>query len=142
MENTSTSSVQIKNGFTIIELVVVIAIIAVLAGIVLTNVTQYAKKGKDAAIKGQMSQIRTAATDFSYTAGTYSGMCPGTGVTACDKTESNIANLGGLFNKSNFGSTFYCISFYLSDHTNKWCVDNTGYAGSSDDCDSSPYSCQ
>ena len=38
-----------QKGFTIIELIVVIAIIAILAAIVMVNVTQYINKGKDAA---------------------------------------------------------------------------------------------
>ena len=46
---------QKSKGFTIIELLVVIAIIAVLAAIVLVNVTQYINKGKDAAIKGNLT---------------------------------------------------------------------------------------
>ena len=38
-----------SKGFTIIELLVVVAIIAVLTGIVLVNVTSYITKGRDAA---------------------------------------------------------------------------------------------
>ena len=45
---------HISKGFTIIELIVVIAIIAVLAGIVLVNVTQYINKSKDASIEADM----------------------------------------------------------------------------------------
>ena len=37
-----------QKGFTIIELIVVIAIIAVLAAIVMVNVTKYIAQGKDA----------------------------------------------------------------------------------------------
>ena len=47
-----------SKGFTIIELIVVIAIIAVLATIVLVNVTQYINRGKDAAIKGNLSSYK------------------------------------------------------------------------------------
>jgi type IV pilus assembly protein PilA len=53
-----------KKGFTIIELIVVIVIIAILSVIVTASVVQYIKKGKDAAIKEQISQIKIAATDF------------------------------------------------------------------------------
>jgi len=48
-----------QKGFTIIELIVVIAIIAVLASIVLVNVTTYLNKGKDAAGKEAMHTLQT-----------------------------------------------------------------------------------
>ena len=48
-----------SKGFTIIELLVVVAIIAVLAAIVLVNVTGYINQGKNAAIKGNMASMLT-----------------------------------------------------------------------------------
>ena len=53
---------KFSKGFTIIELIVVIAIIAVLAGIVLVNVTSYINKGKDAAVIANMRTIQIEAT--------------------------------------------------------------------------------
>ncbi len=53
-----------KKGFTIIELIVVIAIIAVLAAIVLVNVTQYINKSKNAAIKANLSGLITSGTIY------------------------------------------------------------------------------
>ena len=68
-----------SKGFTIIELIVVIAIIAVLAGIVLVNVMQYIGKSKDATIKEEASQLQTAANvwlnDPNNTAGDFSHVC-------------------------------------------------------------------
>ena len=58
---------QKQKGFTIIELIVVIAIIAVLAAIVLVNVTSYINKGKDAAIQGDMASMLTNAADYMNT---------------------------------------------------------------------------
>ena len=122
-----------QQGFTIIELIVVIAIIAVLAGIVISNVVQYEKRGKDAAIKAQISEIRTAGTDFFSNNGNYTNMCAsGTG---CYNVLSNITGLGGsLVSHPYIGSNSYCIDFYLSDGATKWCVDNTDYEGSTDNC--------
>jgi prepilin-type N-terminal cleavage/methylation domain-containing protein len=129
-------------GFTIIELIVVIAIIAILATIVLSNVTQYVGKGKDAAIKEQASQMITAAADYFANNGTYTGMCA-VG-TKCGQIEANISNLGGTFNTPNIKSdgSAYCMDFVLSDGTSKWCVDNTGYAGTQDSCSFLHFSCQ
>lgn len=62
-----------SKGFTIIELLVVVAIIAVLAAIVLVNVTGYINQGKNAAIKGNMSSMLTNGAVFYDTNGNYGG---------------------------------------------------------------------
>jgi len=129
-----------EKGFTIIELIVVISIIAVLSSIVLTNVVSYIGKGDDAAIKQQVAQIRIAASNFFNDHGTYTGMC-GVG-TECYTAKSNIENLKGSLSSINTVGNTFCISFALSDGNNQWCVDNTGYVGlTSAVCSDSPYSC-
>jgi type IV pilus assembly protein PilE len=50
---------QTSKGFTIIELLVVVAIIAVLTAIVLVNVTQYIGRGRDAAAQGNLATMLT-----------------------------------------------------------------------------------
>ena len=50
-----------SKGFTIIELIVVIAIIAILASIVLINVSSYINKAKDASVKEAMHTLQTDA---------------------------------------------------------------------------------
>jgi len=58
-----------NRGFTIIELIVVIAIIAVLAGIVLVNVQTYVHKSQVAAVKADMAQFATLAIQWTETYG-------------------------------------------------------------------------
>ena len=133
------NSMKSQKGFTIIELIVVIAIIAVLSSIVLANVTKYTGKGRDAAIKGQISEIRTAATDFFISNGTYTGMCSSG---PCYNAKNNIANLGGLLgNNQVYGAIAYCMDFKLSDKVTLWCVDSSGYVGPQDSCGTYPNSC-
>ena len=48
-------------GFTIIELIVVIAIVAVLAGIVMTSVAVYIGRAKDNAVKANVTQLAKKA---------------------------------------------------------------------------------
>ena len=68
-----------SKGFTIIELLVVVAIIAVLTGIVLVNVTQYINRGKDSSVQGNLSSILVNAAIFydnpALGNGTYTGLC-------------------------------------------------------------------
>ena len=47
-----------KKGFTIIELIVVIAIIAILASVVMINVTPYINKAKDTAISEELHSVQ------------------------------------------------------------------------------------
>ena len=55
---------KIQKGFTIIELIVVIAIIAILAAIVLVNVTQYIAKAKTSAVQANLSTIETSMAAY------------------------------------------------------------------------------
>lgn len=56
-------------GFTIIEMIVVIAVIGVVASIVFVNVVQYLEKGKIAATKGSIAQIVKAMALYKFQCG-------------------------------------------------------------------------
>lgn len=64
-----------KKGFTIIELIVVVAIIGVLAAIITTNVMQFIAKAKNAAIQTDMDSLFPAAAVFYESNGTYENFC-------------------------------------------------------------------
>ncbi|MCX6753850.1 MAG: type II secretion system protein [Candidatus Nomurabacteria bacterium] len=66
-----------NKGFTLIELLVVIAIIGILASVVLASLSSARNKGKDAAVKSQLSSMRAQAEIFYSTAETYVGICTG-----------------------------------------------------------------
>jgi len=53
-----------SRGFTLIEMIVVIAIIAVLSGIILFTITQYISKGKDSNIAANMNILIPAGEVF------------------------------------------------------------------------------
>ncbi len=68
-------TIKKSKGFTIIELLVVVAIIAVLAAIVLFNVTAFITKGKVAAGKGNLAGLQIdGAVDYEAV-GNYDGFC-------------------------------------------------------------------
>jgi prepilin-type N-terminal cleavage/methylation domain-containing protein len=63
---------RIKRGFTLLELMIVIAIIAVLTSIVVPSAPRMIKKARDAKVKEQVSALRTAlSVYFGANTGTY-----------------------------------------------------------------------
>jgi prepilin-type N-terminal cleavage/methylation domain-containing protein len=64
-----------NKGFTLIELLVVIAIIGILASVVLASLSSARDKGKDAAVKSQLSSMRAQAEIFYSVGETYATIC-------------------------------------------------------------------
>jgi prepilin-type N-terminal cleavage/methylation domain-containing protein len=130
-----------QKGFTIIELIVVIAIIAVLAAIVLVNVTQYIAKSRDAAIKGNMATIATNAAVWfdNQTTATFAGFTSDpTYITPAAAMTSAGATL--IAPQTTATGSAFCVEAVLND-TTTWCVDSTGYKGATADCDSATADC-
>lgn len=132
-----------QKGFTIIELIVVIAIIAVLAAIVLVNVTQYIAKGKDASIKGNMSSMATIAASF-YDNNSSNFLANGNlaanpafaaGITAIVGANGNNTVTPVVINNS------WCVVSVLNAGGH-WCVDATGYKGNAAACNATTAVCQ
>ena len=61
LNNIKTKFKNRKKGFSLIEMVVVIAIMAILALIMVPNLTAYIQKGDDAQIKANIKNVHTAA---------------------------------------------------------------------------------
>ena len=120
-----------QKGFTIIELIVVIAIIAVLAAIVLVNVVGYINKGKDAAIKANLSSLMVDAADIfnnysSYNSASNSAttVCGASGPwTAINKA---VINAGGNGNCQSSETAWCASSPMKTNSANYFCVDSTG----------------
>ncbi len=64
-----------RRGFTLIELIVVIAIIAVLSGVILFSVTHYIAKGKDSNISGNLAILITAGEAYYNISNNYGDFC-------------------------------------------------------------------
>ncbi len=138
MKNIVKKLVGGKKGFTIIELIIVIAIIAVLAAMVLINVTQYITKGRDAAIKGNIdSIIKSSAVWFDNNNNDYTGFdAEASYIAAADA----ITNAGKTVTPATAADgTAFCACATLYDTTggdNTFCADSSGYKNQTNtDCD-------
>lgn len=132
-----------QKGFTIIELIVVIAIIAVLAAIVLVNVTQYIARSRDAAIKGNMATIATNAAVFFDGNNTYIGDPTFVSGASYTQPAAAIGSAGGTMGTPNASASAFCVSATLTNGTDTWCVDSTGYKGAltTGACTGTSYTC-
>lgn len=142
---------QNKKGFTIIELIVVVAIIAVLAAIVSVNVITYLKKGKDAAIKSNLETAQTAMADW-ISNGTAFIVC--TAASDVKKAYDAATTAAGTATGSNCNLATSvngpgCVCVKLLNSANNFCVDSTGNKGEfsnasvncDTDCGTSDYTC-
>jgi prepilin-type N-terminal cleavage/methylation domain-containing protein len=147
---------NLKKGFTLIELLVVVAIIGILASVVLASLNSARAKGGDAAVKANLSSIRTQAEVVYDSNNCYSdGVAAGSGCAvspfapaACAATADTIfaettvaaqwaaadAAAGGTSGfvacSSTANQTAWAIASNLksSSATNLigWCIDSTG----------------
>jgi len=107
---------KIQKGFTIIELIVVIAIIAVLATIVYANISDYIQKSKDARAYQELNNIAKAAQlDFAqcghWSLDVYPGELPRfvyPNEFNNPEDEWHCVNAQSFLSMTDFNASFYC----------------------------------
>jgi len=110
-------------GFTIIELLTVVAIIAVLVSIVAVNVNNYKNKARDSGIKSTMGQVSLAASAYYEGHGGYGAFC-NDNVTQALYNSINSPNKRC---KASADRWVVCARLNIpSNGTRAWCIDNTG----------------
>ena len=125
-------TIKKSKGFTIIELLVVVAIIAVLAAIVLVNVTQYINQGKNAAIKGNLSTVLTNGAVFYDKNSNYDNFCTSANFTAPDKAIEAAYGSDVAMCDEKSDNTSWCACSPLKVTGTElagstFCTDSTGY---------------
>jgi len=130
-----------KNGFTLIELVVVIAVITVLSGIILFTVAQYINRGKDSNISGNLAVLIPAGEVYYNSNGSsgYLGFCGSTVVsnailqmpantnscaTGNSAPPNNAAGICCYVKSTNDAWVAYAKEF--TNSSNIYCVDSRG----------------
>jgi len=121
-------ALNLLKGFTIIEIIVVVAIIAVLASIILANVTSYNIKSKDAAAKGNLNTLLTAAVKYRETHNDYSEFFDSDDVNNIGDKLTNLGYLDEDFVVGTDGNSNYCFSVRLKQFSTPtyYCVDLVG----------------
>lgn len=113
-----------KKGFTLMELLVVVAIIGILAAIVLVSLNSARNKGKNAAIKAQMAQLRSAGEMYNEDNSGFTGWC-------ANAEEGRISqgaiDAGGTGYACNDTAAAWAAGIALvGTGSGSWCVDSTG----------------
>jgi len=142
---------QRQSGFTLIELMVTVAIVAILAAVALPSYTNYITRSKIAEAKAQLLAMRTKMEQFFQDNRTYVGACvPGTvaalpaglkhfsmtcpaaDLTAntytirADGQESDLANLVLTIDQGNVRKTVSVPSGWTMPATNCWVSKKSG----------------
>ena len=141
-----------NKGFTLIELIIVIVIIAILSAVILFSITQYINKGKDSNISANLAVLIPAGEVYynSYNS-TYKDFCDvGNSVIKNVISQMPVNSNGSCYNSTmpssgnisdgnpygvccsvagssqNYQAWAACAR-ELADPTKAWCVDSSGF---------------
>lgn len=107
-----------RQGFTLIEVIIVIAIIGIIVAFMLPNLAGVRSRARDAAKKGELHAIRTAMNLYHNQFGAYPP--PGTGLTfpACGELGTDLCPCSATADWA-AGGTGGCDNVFMQNITNE-----------------------
>jgi prepilin-type N-terminal cleavage/methylation domain-containing protein len=125
-----------SRAFTLIELMVVVAIIGLLSSVVITSLSSARSKAQDTTVKRNLATVRHQAALYLSSYNNYGptqavGACPTSGTSmfftdATMRIAITAANAaGGGPTRCATDGTNYAMSAKLHGSANHWCVDST-----------------
>lgn len=117
---------QSKSGFSLVELMVVVAIIGILATIAVPNFQRFQARAKQAEAKTELSGIHTAQKAFIIEYNSYTRVLPITGFIPEDISNATYAAIGNTRNYGSSAGAVAVIANAASDCPN--CPQNTSVA--------------
>lgn len=136
---------RFSTGFTLVELLVVVGIIALLSSLTAVVARETRDRGRDTKIQTSLSQIRLEAALIRNLENSYLTLCDGSNTLneANDNLkiiEDEARKYSGSDPECYATEDTYCVSSPLVTGKS-YCLDSTGYAGTIDNPDCSDFSC-
>lgn len=121
---------KMRRGFTLIEVLVVVAIISILAIVVLFNVASYINKGRNAGIKSNLSDLLTNATVYFGNSGTFENFCSSKYFIDAQDSIHKSGGVVSCWTNANYSSFCSCSTLKKTNEEpagSTVCVDASGY---------------
>lgn len=146
--NCQSSIINTQSGFTLVELLIVIAIIGILSTLLMTNFIGVRQRARDAQRKSDVRQIQSALELYRADNGSYPAPVGSNGLSTTCPTPQAFTNSGTTYMTQipcdPLGTTYYHSgNYFYKQTTNGYelgaCLENTAdtdyYSGSFDGAD-------